>query len=472
MILDKTSFFLLGIKGSAMANIAVMLKEMGKKVSGVDIEEEFITDSSLIKNQIEYSTNFLDFSSIDQYDVFVYSAAHGGSENPLIIEAQKKGKRILSQPQLIAEFVEKHPLSIAVAGCHGKTTTSSLLAWALGKLGKDPGFLIGAPLFDGGGGGKVTGSDYFVVEADEYGVHPPQDKTPKLLFLHPHIVLCMNIDFDHPDVYKDLEMTKKTFMQFFSQAQKLILCGDDPHIRSLIPSLTNQKFLMYGTTDDCDYQIVKREANAVGISFEMHKLGVSQGVFSSVLFGEKNILNCAGVVATLLEMGFSAHEVRTAIAGFSGAKRRMEMLWTDTKSYLIDDYGHHPAEIAATISALRSRFVGKKLHVLFQPHTYSRTEELKNEFVAELSQADYVYVLPIFASAREDASTFRITSGELSLIAMRKGNNTIVAFDDKLSLLAHLKQKWNSGDVVLTLGAGDIYKLKDDIIGILNEQSI
>jgi len=472
MILDKTSFFLLGIKGSAMANIAVMLKDMGKKVSGVDVEEEFITDSSLIKNQIEYSTNFLDFSSLDQYDVFVYSAAHGGSENPLILEAQKKGKLLVSQPQLIAEFVEKHPLSLAVAGCHGKTTTSSLLAWALAKLGKNPGFLIGAPLFDGGGGGKITDSDYFVVEADEYGVHPPKDKTPKLLFLHPYIALCMNIDFDHPDVYENLEATIKTFVQFFSQAQKLIVFGDDRNIRALLPSLANRRLRVYGTTDDCDYQIVNQEANTVGISFEMKKLGISQGIFTSVLFGEKNIYNCAGVVATLLELGFSAHEVRTAIAGFSGAKRRMETLWTDTNSYLIDDYGHHPAEIAATLTALRSRFPGKRLHVLFQPHTFSRTEELKNEFVVELSQADFVYLLPIFASAREDVAQFRITSAELSLIAMRKGNNTVLAFDDKSSLLAHLKNKWRPGDVVLTLGAGDIYKLKDDIIGILNEQSI
>lgn len=470
MILDKTSFFLLGIKGSAMANIAVMLKQMGKTVGGVDVREEFITDSSLSQNNIQYTTNFSDGSILDSFEVLVYSAAHGGNESFLAKAAEKKGKLLVSQPALIAEFVHKHPLSIAIAGCHGKTTTSSLLAWALSKLEKNPGFLIGAPPFDGGGGGKITDSDYFVVEADEYGVHPPHDKTPKLLFLHPQYALCTNIDFDHPDVYDNLEMTKRTFLQFFSQAQKIVICGDDPVTRSLLPTLTNKKMRVYGTTSDCDYQIVKTEANAIGISFEILKYGVSQGQFTSLLFGEKNILNCAGVVALLLELGFKSHEIRSAIAGFSGAKRRMETLWTDSRSYLIDDYGHHPAEIAATIAALRSRFAGKKIHVLFQPHTFSRTEELKNEFVEQLSKADVVYLLPIFASARENSAQFRITSSELSRIAMRKGKNTILAFDDPTSLLSQLQREWRSGDIVVTLGAGDIYKLKNDIIKVLQSQ--
>ena len=177
-------------------------------------------------------------------------------------------------------------------------------------------------------------------------------------------------------------------------------------------------------------------------------------------------------MATLLEMGFESAAIRAAIADFSGAKRRMETVWTDTNTYLIDDYGHHPAEIEATIAALRSRFPGKKLHVLFQPHTFSRTEELKRVFVGELSKADYIYLLPIFASARENAGSFHITSAELSQIAMRGGKNTFLAFDERMSLLAQLKHMWKPGDIVLTLGAGDIYKLKDDIIRVLNEQSI
>jgi len=472
MILDNSSFFLLGIKGSAMANIAVMLKQMDKKVSGVDLAEEFITDTTLSSNDISFTTDFTDINILDGYEVFVSSAAHGGEDSQLAEEAKKRKMILISQAQLVGELVGRYPQSLAVAGCHGKTTTSSLLAWALNKLGKNPSFLIGAPLFEGSGGGKITQSDYFVVEADEYGVSPPKDKTPKFLFLHPTYALCTNIDFDHPDIYDNLEVTKKAFIQFFSQAQNCIICGDDPVIRSILPSLISRKIRAYGTTDDCDYQIINSETNAVGISFELLKFGVTQGTFTSLLFGEKNILNCAGVVSLLLEIGFSSKEICLALSKFSGAKRRMETVWTDTISYIIDDYAHHPAEIAATITALRSRFPGKKLHILFQPHTFSRTEKLKDAFVSELSKADNVYLLPIFASARENATQFRITSNELSRMTMRKGIVSILAFEEKKSLIDQLSKKWHKGDIVVTLGAGDIYKLKDDIIDILNEQSI
>ncbi|MFZ2206402.1 MAG: UDP-N-acetylmuramate--L-alanine ligase [Microgenomates group bacterium] len=471
MILDKSSYFLLGIKGAAMANIAVMLQQMGKKVSGVDVPEEFITDIALVKNSIQFSTDFNDTTSLDGYDVFVYSAAHGGEDNPLAKAALHKGMILVSQPQLVGELVGRFPRSIAVAGCHGKTTTSSLLAWALLQLKKDPSFLIGAPPFGGGGGGHISGSEYMVVEADEYGVHPPKDKTPKLLFLHPTYALCTNIDFDHPDVYDSLDMTKKTFIQFFSQAQNNIVCGDDPVIRSLLPILTSKKLKVYGTTADCDYRISNLQARPEGISFELLRHGESQGVFTSLLFGEKNILNCAGVAGILFELGFEAEEIRQALSRFAGAKRRMETVWTDSNSYLIDDYGHHPAEISATIMALKSRFPGKKLHILFQPHTFSRTEELKDAFIAELSQADFTYLLPIFASARENPAQFHITSTELARLALNNGRSTFFAFDGKKELLSSLREKWHPGDVVVTLGAGDIYKLKDDIIGLLNGKS-
>lgn len=471
MILDKNSYFLLGIKGAAMANIAVMLKQLGKRVGGVDVAEEFITDIALTQNAIPFTTDFADERAIDGYEVFVYSAAHGGADHPLAVAAKNHGLTVVSQPQLIGELVGRAARSIAVAGCHGKTTTSSLLAWALHQLKKNPSFLIGAPPFGGGGGGAMTDSEYMVVEADEYGVHPPKDKTPKLLFLHPTYALCMNIDFDHPDVYEDLAMTKKTFMQFFSQSQNVMVCGDDPIIRTLLPELVKRPLRVYGTTADCDYQAVNRKASESGISFELLKFGVSQGTFTSRLYGEKNILNCAGAVALLLEAGFAADDIRTSIASFLGAKRRMETVWTGADSVLLDDYGHHPAEIAATIQALRSRFPGKRLHVLFQPHTFSRTEELKDAFVRELSKADEVYLMPIFASARENAASFHITSAELSRLAIQEGHAAFLAFDEKKSLLARLAEKWRPGDVIITLGAGDIYKLKDDIIDILNGKS-
>jgi len=466
MILDNKSFFLLGIKGSAMANIAVMLKQMGKQVGGVDVEEEFITDSTLAENKILYSTDFFDLAQVNEYDVFVYSAAHGGNDALLAQQAQRKGKRVVSQAQLIGEITTLFPHSLAVAGCHGKTTTASLLAWILSHMGKDPSFLIGAPPFDGGGGGKMTKSDYFVVEADEYGVHPPVDKTPKLLFLHPDFALCTNIDFDHPDVYENLAMTKKTFITFFSQSKHLIVCGEDPIIRSILPRIKHPSLITYGLSKKNDYYARDIVFGPDSTEFAVYKGEGYLGTCKSELFGEKNVLNMLGVVALLLENEFGFAEISTSIKGFRGAKRRMELVWTDTNSYVFDDYGHHPAEIEATIQALKSRFPEKRLHVLFQPHTFSRTLVLKNDFARVLCGADEAYIAPIFASARENSDMFRVRSFDLADAAQ---NKHVKAFEITQGALDSLASKVHKGDVVLTIGAGDIYKLKDGIIGAINE---
>ena len=467
MILENKSFFLLGIKGAAMANIAVMLKQMGKRVGGVDFDEEFITDSTLSENSISYSTDFGDLKSVHKYDIFVYSAAHGGKDNILAQEALRKGKEVVSQPALIGELLTQFPRSLAVAGCHGKTTTSSLLAWSLTELGKDPSFLIGAPPFDGGGGGKMTKSEFFVVEADEYGVHPPTDKTPKLLFLRPTYSLCMNIDFDHPDVYENLGMTKKTFMKFFSQSKHLVLCGDDPVIQSLLLSLAHKAPVTYGMGKKNDYYAQDIVYSPEYTEFTVYKKGDLLGTVKIGLYGAKNVLNTLGVVALLLENGFGFEEVSKSLYGFKGAKRRMELAWTDKNSYLFDDYGHHPAELDATIQALKSRFPDKKLHVLFQPHTFSRTLALKKDFALVLAKADAAYIGPIFPSARENSDQFKISSFD---IAKEAKSEHVKAFETMQGVLDSLAAKFKRGDLVLTIGAGDIYKLKNGIIELIESK--
>lgn len=464
----KSSYFILGIKGAAMANLAVMLTQMGSKVTGVDVEEEFITDETLKQHSISFTTDFTDTSGVDTSDIFVYSAAHGGLKHQLAEYAKSKGKTLISQPALLGEIFARFPNAIAVSGCHGKTTTSSLLAWALSKLGVNPSFMIGAPPHEGSGGGALTQSEYMVVEADEYGVQPPTDKTPKLLFLHPSYSICTNIDFDHPDVYESIVETKNTFQQFFKQSKRVLACGDDVHIKDVIANLPDKSIATYGTGDTNSYQIRNITQNSTGSTFELWQDKKPLGTFSIRLFGDKNILNAGAVVACLFDHGFSASAIQIAIDGFTGAKRRQEQVWTDGNSYLFDDYGHHPVEIAATISSLKSRFPSKKLHVAFQPHTYSRTLTFLTGFIKSLSLADVTYLLPIFASARENSADFNVSSKHLVDKAKQGGITTISAYSNNHELLASLKEKVQKGDVVLTLGAGDIYKLKNDIITILN----
>ena len=209
MLNKSKNIFIVGIKGAAMSNLAVILKEMGKQISGCDVAEEFITDVILKKYGIPYSVGFDPVFLSKETDLVIYSAAHTGQENQIVIEAKKKGIKTVSQAKILGELLTHFNISIAVSGCHGKTTTSSLLAYTLGKLGVKPSYIIGVPTFNDQPGGMYDRKDYFVIEADEYGVNPPDDKTPKLLFLHPTHIICTNIDFDHPDVYLNIEEIKK-----------------------------------------------------------------------------------------------------------------------------------------------------------------------------------------------------------------------------------------------------------------------
>lgn len=460
-------FFIVGVKGSAMSNLAVILKEQGNIVAGCDVEEEFITDPVLKQYGIPVISGFDPLQLPSGTDTVVYSAAHQGEANPVVVAAKQKGIRCVSQAVLLGELLDTFSRRLAVAGCHGKTTTSSLLAYSLMKLKADPSYLVGVPFFNRLPGGQYKGNTYFVIEADEYGVNPPSDKTPKLLHLHPSHIICTNIDYDHPDVYKDLEETKKTFLRFF-EGRNLYLCRDDENLSSVIPKIKNATIKTYGFLKGADMQISQVTYGSTESSFKLDFMGKDLGTFTVRLFGEKNILNATGVILLLCDLGFSADSIRSAIADFSSVKRRNELVYTDGDTYLFDDYGHHPSEITATIDAARKRYPGKRIVVLFQPHTYSRTLSLKDEFVQSLSKADISLIAPIFASAREKMDTTSITSSDLELLAKKADIGTVHAYDSKKALLAGLTTFLHKGDVVFTVGAGDIYKLKDDIIGIIS----
>lgn len=461
-------YFIVGIKGTAMSNLAVILKQMGDFVAGCDVAEEFITEPVLKQYGISVIAGFDPQILPSDTDCVVYSAAHHGTENPVVKAAQTKSIRVISQAALLGELMDGFAYKLAVSGCHGKTTTTSLLAYTLGRLGKKPSYLVGTPFFNGCPGGHFEARDYFVIEADEYGVNPPVDRTPKLLYLHPSHIICTNIDFDHPDVYNSLEETKEAFLRFF-EGKKLYLCADDPVIASVIPKIRGSQLQTYGFSEKADMKVNHPRYSEVETSFDLSYKGKDLGAFSVQLFGEKNILNAAAVILLLTDLGFPAAEIRQAIAGFTAVKRRFELVYRHNSSFLFDDYGHHPAEIAATIAAARRRFPGRRVIILFQPHTFSRTLALKNEFVGSLSEADYALVAPIFASAREISGDFKITSSDLEEAAQLQGIKNVHACSSKEDLLQKLKDQWRAGDVIFTVGAGDIYKLKDAIISIISQ---
>lgn len=451
MLKQGTQVFFIGIKGVAMANLAVILKKMGLKVKGADTDEEFITDNLLARYKIEYFTGFDKENLPPLTDLIVYSAAHKGINNPLAKEGKKRGIRILSQAKLIGEMSKQFNKVIAVCGCHGKTTTSSLLVYALKNLGKKPSYLVGAPDFNGFPGGDLGEKDYFVVEADEYGVNPPLDKTPKFSFLNPDYTICTNIDFDHPDVYKSLKETKDAFLNFFKKESKLFFCSDDANLMEVAKKLPREKYLTFGPSERDDFNLNKEN-------------------FSLSIPGAKNRLNAGGVILVLLNLGFDLDDIKKAIIGFTGAKRRFEKIYHDDTFSLYDDYAHHPAEIKATIMAAKEKFPGKRIIIVFQPHTYSRTALFLAEFADSLSMSDFSYVLPIFASAREQSSDFKISSQDIEKEARAAGKTNVLSVETNQDLLDDLRSRFQKNDVIITMGAGDVYKLSDDIIRTISKR--
>jgi len=461
MMLQQSKYiFFLGIKGVAMANLAVIVKKMGKNVTGCDIEEEFITDKLLRDNQISWTVGFDPDKLPKETDLIVYSAAHNGINNPLIVKAIKKKIRIVSQAKLLGELMNQFTQKIAICGCHGKTTTSSLLVYALNKLEQQPSYLIGVPFFTDYQGGNFLDKKYFVVEADEYGINPPADKTPKFHLLNPDYIIATNIDFDHPDVYKNIEETKKAFLKFFNN-KKLILCLDDKSLMDVAKKLNRNKYITYGFSNKADYQIVNYRINENKSTFEIKNIGE----FKILLFGKHNVSNTTAVIVQLLKLGFKAKEIKKALIGFTGAERRFEMVYKENNNYLLDDYAHHPSEIAATIKAAKNRFPNQRIIVIFQPHTYSRTNFLLKEFRESLSLSDIGFILPIFASARENKNQFKVESSDIV-----QGKKNLFYVESKTKLINQLSNILKDGDVVFTMGAGDVYKLKSVLIKMINDK--
>ncbi len=459
--------FLVGIKGVAMANLAIFLKQMGKEVTGSDVEQTFITDHELKKHRITVINEFTPKSLPAKTDLLIYSAAHGGCDNPQVTHARRLGIMVMNQAALIKQLADTFKITIAVCGCHGKTTTTALLSYTLEQLGMTPSYLIGAPSFHAGikqfGGANYQASDYFVWEADEYGVSPPIDKTPKIDYYTPDFTLATNIDFDHPDVYEGIDQVKKTYLRCFNRSHKLIFCGDDDNLQS-IKNRLQVEFVTYGYRDTNDLVISHSTVDRQLTHFDLTYLGRSLGRWTSNLFGEKNISNLTGVILTLFNLGFPVDQVKRVVLNFSGVKRRMELLYQSEKNILIDDYAHHPVEIETTLGALRLRFPNRRLILIFQPHTFSRTEKLKQEFAVALTKSDLTLLAPIFTSARESLSSPTAVITLLNEIAGQTKKKNVIVCGDNGHLLKTLQRLIKKDDIVITMGAGDVYKLKNDII--------
>lgn len=427
-MLDKNKqIWFIGIKGTGMASLALLLHDLGYDVAGSDIEKYTFTQVPLEKAGIKVA----DFSADNiKESGQVIVKGNAFKENNVEVKAcLDNGVEWQSYPDTVEEIVQAHT-SIGVSGTHGKTSTTSLLAHVLGEV-TPTSYLIG----DGRGKG-VAGSRFFVYEADEYRRH--------FLAYHPDYQIMTNIDFDHPDYFKDQADYTSAFQTAAEQTKKaLFVWGDDPRLQSLQAKIPKYS---YGFKGSDDFQAVKVEKTTKGSSFNVLAHGEDLGRFIIHLYGDHSILNSTAVVAVAYTEKVPMADIRKGLASFKGAKRRFsEKDFGDVA--VIDDYAHHPTEMRATIQAARQKFPDKELVVVFQPHTFSRTKKYQKDFEEILRGVDKAYVTPIYASAREKSSS--ISSQDL---VDKIPDSEVIDLDNIADLTKH------KNAAIVFMGAGDIPK--------------
>jgi len=464
------SIHFVGIKGVGVAPLAIIAKEAGFSISGSDIEDEFITSDSLRKAGIKSLVGFSK-EHVQNADLVIATGAHGGLENIEVLQAKKRGIPVWTQGQAVGEFMKgeifgRKFLGISIAGSHGKTTTTAMLATILKKENLDPSFLIGTgTILSLGNSGHFGKGKYFIAEADEYATDPKYDKTPKFLWQHPQIAIFTNIEFDHPDIFTSLEDIRNDFRIFANQLSNnglLIACGDDPQIRILLKEYKG-KSITFGFSPNNDYVIKKTTTAEAKTFFWITAYDTSLGEFLLNLSGEFNVVNALGAIITAVEIGLPIDRIKTSLLKFTGSKRRFEYIGKLTSGALIfDDYAHHPTEIKKTLRAFRQSFSKSKIVCIFQPHTYSRTKVLFDDFVHSFTDADMVILTDIYPSLREKED--KTVSSKLLVDKISAVHKDVIYLPKLDNVIKYIDQKrYGENILIITMGAGDIYKISEKL---------
>lgn len=432
----KTYYFI-GIKGTGMAALARVLHDQGNTVLGSDIEKETFTQGPLLAAGIQ----ILPFNPDNlKPGMTVIKGNAFPDDHPEVQRAKEMGLTFMTYPEAVEDEVQGHT-SIGIAGAHGKTSTTALLAHVLAAV-EPTSYLIG----DGVGTGN-TADRFFVFEADEYRDH--------FLAYHPDYAIMTNIDFDHPDYFKDIDDVRSSFETYGRQVKKAIFAwGDDKNLRKLDVDVP---VYYYGTGKDDDFRAENIQRTPAGSTYNAYFRDQKLGTFTIHLYGEHSILNSLAVLAVAYMEKVNMAEIKKELANFTGVKRRFsETDVADNK--MIDDYAHHPNEIKATIDAARQKYPDKEIVAIFQPHTYSRLAAYLDGFAQSLSKADKVFVTPIFASIREQNGS--VSSADLA--AKIPGSEGI-----DMDSIDKLQQYHNA--VLIFMGAGDIEKYEDKFKEIVNK---
>ena len=454
--ISEMNIHIIGIGGTGMAPIAIVLHEMGAKVSGSDRSESVYT-RDLLSRGIDVKIPQRP-ENIDTPDIVFYSSAIH-DDNPELAEARRKGIRTLKRREFLGLMLAGRKV-VAVAGSHGKSTTTSMAAWVLSELGIEPGFIVGSSLKDLGRSASAGQSEWFVIESDEYD--------NMFLGLTPFIAALTKVEYDHPDCFPTKGSYIEAFEKFLEKTYpdgKIFLNSDDPVQNSLrLPE--GRTILRYGIHNPCSYRAENLLIEGNGCySFDFCHDGGTVRVKLSVP-GDHNVYNALLVMSICASNGWDLMKAAEALEKFSGIGRRFEVICEWNGITLVDDYAHHPTEIAATLKAAREKYPDRRIWAVWQPHTYSRTKSLLDEFSVSFGNADEVIITDIFA-ARESYSGFGV---EDVIKAMRHPSVHLCrTIEDTASFLsAHLKE----GDVVVTLSAGDANKAAPMALEMIKNASL
>lgn len=450
-----------GIGGSGMSGIAEVLLNLGYAVSGSDLADNAATRRLAALGARIHRGHAAAY--VQDADVLVVSTAVR-PDNPEVLAARARRIPVVARAMMLAELM-RFKQGIAVAGTHGKTTTTSLIASVLSEAGCDPTFVIGGKLLAAGANARLGQGEYLVAEADE--------SDASFLYLNPVIAVVTNIDQDHMETYgHDFERLKSAFVEFLHRLPfwgMAVLCADDPHVRAILPRV-DRPVMTYGSTEDCAIQAVEVREAAGGMCFTALRNGERSPIAVRLaLPGRHNVLNALAAIAVAWELQLPDAAVQRALAGFSGVGRRFqrygEVRLPDGRRFcLVDDYGHHPAEMAATLAAARGAYPGRRLVLVFQPHRYTRTRDLFEDFVRVLSQADALLLTEVYAAGE---SPIVAADGRSLARAVRVAGRVEPVFVAEVEALPQaVVDIVQDGDVVLTMGAGSIGQVPAQLVAL------
>jgi UDP-N-acetylmuramate--alanine ligase len=447
---------LVGIGGAGMSGIAEVLLTLGYKVTGSDLQY-----SDTIRRLEELGGRIFighHESNIGPAQVVVISTAVS-STNPEVVAAQQKVIPVIPRAEMLAELMRLKQ-GIAIAGAHGKTTTTSMVAAVLGQAGLDPTIVIGGKVNALGSHARLGRGDLLVAEADE--------SDGSFLKLSPTMVAVTNMDREHLDHYGSMERLEEAFLEFINRIPfygLAVLCVDDARIRALLPRVV-KRYQTYGIQDVAegtppDFRATDMVLKKGETNFRAFYRERNLGPFRLVVPGVHNITNALAAIAVGMELDVPIDLIRKGLASFTGVERRFQVRGEKNGITVVDDYGHHPTEIRATLAAAKQGW-GRRVVVLFQPHRYTRTRDLMDEFAKAFEQADVLFMTDIYAASESPIPG--VTGARLADAVRAAGHPAVTYVERKQELAAQVLPTLQPGDVVLTLGAGDIWKAGTELL--------